>query len=72
MNSSFENRECREDPTAGQHRRLQNRAPVHALVVDDSCPSAGAPTAYLQVGGMRVRTRLPQVGRPEGREGMDT
>ena len=72
MNSSFENRECREDSTAGQHGRLQNGAPVLALVVDDSRPSADALSAYLQAGGMSVRTRLPQVGRPEGREGMDT
>ena len=71
VNSSFESRECREDLTAGQHRRLWNGAPVHALVVAiRAC--ADALSACLQVGSMSVRTRLPQVGRPEGREGMDT
>lgn len=55
MNPTFENRECREDPTAGQRRRLQNGAPVHALVVG-SRPSADALSAYLQAGGMSVRT----------------
>ncbi|NMM01893.1 response regulator [Paraburkholderia sp. RP-4-7] len=56
MNPNFENLECLDDPTGSQRRRLQNGAPVRVLVVDDSHPSADALSAYLQAGGMSVRT----------------
>lgn len=56
MNSNLEDRERENDPNASQSGRLQNGAPIRVLVVDDSRPSADALSAYLQAGGMSVRT----------------
>ncbi|WP_408449104.1 response regulator transcription factor [Paraburkholderia sediminicola] len=53
---NFESQECPDDSTGSQRGRFQNGAPVRVLVVDDSRPSADALSAYLQAGGMSVRT----------------
>jgi CheY-like chemotaxis protein len=56
MNDKPETRECPEDPTGSPRTRLQSEGPLRVLVVDDSRPSADALSAYLQAGGMSVRT----------------
>jgi CheY-like chemotaxis protein len=56
MTPNFESQECPNDSTGSQRGRFQNGAPVRVLVVDDSRPSADALGAYLQAGGMSVRT----------------
>jgi CheY-like chemotaxis protein len=56
MNSNLENPGCLDDPAGSKHGPLQNGVPVRVLVVDDSRPSADALSAYLQAGGMTVRT----------------
>lgn len=56
MNPIIENRQSPDSPTPSQHGRLLNSEPVRVLVVDDSRPSADALSAYLQAGGMSVRT----------------
>ncbi|MFM0341884.1 response regulator [Paraburkholderia fungorum] len=56
MTPNFESQEHPDDSTGSQCGRYQNGAPVRVLVVDDSRPSADALSAYLQAGGMSVRT----------------
>jgi CheY-like chemotaxis protein len=56
VNSQPENRQCPDDLTGSRPDRPQHAAPVRVLVVDDSRPSADALSAYLQAGGMTVRT----------------
>jgi CheY-like chemotaxis protein len=56
MNSEPENRERPTDLTGSQSGQLQKAGPVRVLVVDDSRASADALSAYLQAGGMSVRT----------------
>ncbi|ASW02833.1 hypothetical protein CJU94_32900 [Paraburkholderia aromaticivorans] len=56
MNSNSENHDCPDDSSGAGREPHQGRAPVRVLVVDDSLPSADALSAYLQAGGMSVRT----------------
>jgi CheY-like chemotaxis protein len=56
MNSISENRACADHSTGGQREYVSSAVPVRVLVVDDSRPSADALSAYLQAGGMSVRT----------------
>ncbi|MFM0204092.1 response regulator [Paraburkholderia fungorum] len=56
MTPNFESQECPDDSTASRRGPCQNGAPVRVLVVDDSCPSADALSAYLHAGGLSVRT----------------
>lgn len=56
MNTISENRACPDHSTGGQRECHSSAVPVRVLVVDDSRPSADALSAYLQAGGMSVRT----------------
>ncbi|QQC66941.1 response regulator [Paraburkholderia ginsengisoli] len=56
MTAESENRHRPDDSTGSQSERLFNGAPIRVLVVDDSRASADALSAYLQAGGMSVRT----------------
>lgn len=56
MNSDSEHHSGLDDLTDHQRGPVHRTDPVRVLVVDDSRPSADALSAYLQAGGMSVRT----------------
>jgi two-component system OmpR family response regulator len=56
MNTSPENGNPQRDSTESQSAPLREGVSVRVLIVDDSRPSADALGAYLQAGGMSVRT----------------
>lgn len=56
MNSLSENHERPGDLPEGERESVHRAEPIRVLVVDDSRPSADALSAYLQAGGMSVRT----------------